>query len=57
MVVSADGQSTQHVAQWQGLPGKDAHVTGSTDLTPEEITEVQLQDANGTVLLEGSPSR
>jgi hypothetical protein len=55
VVVSAEDGSTQSVARWQALPGRDAHVTGSTDLTPEEIAEVQLRDGDGTVLLEGSP--
>jgi hypothetical protein len=45
------------VASWQVLPGRDAHVAGSTDLRPDQITEVQLRSDDGTVLLEGSPSR
>jgi hypothetical protein len=54
-VVSAEDRSTQSVARWQALPGRDAHVAGSTDLATDEIAEVQLRDADGTVLLEGSP--
>jgi Putative zinc-finger len=57
VVVSAEDQSTQQVARWQGLPGRDARVTGSTDLPPDEIAQVQLQDSKGTVLLEGAPPR
>jgi hypothetical protein len=57
VVVSAEDQTTQSVARWQALPGRDARVTGSTDLSPDEIAGVQLQDGDGTVLLEGSPSR
>jgi Putative zinc-finger len=55
VVVSAEDGSTQSVARWQALPGRDAHVTGSTDLAPEEIAEVQLRDGDGTVLLKGRP--
>jgi hypothetical protein len=55
VVVPADGQSPQRVAQWHALPGRDAHVTGSTDLPLDEIAEVQLRGGDGTVLLEGSP--
>jgi hypothetical protein len=54
VVVSAD-RSTQNVAQWRALPGKDATVAGSTDLAVDEITQLQLRTADGTVLLEGSP--
>jgi hypothetical protein len=57
VVVSTEDRSTQSVAQWRALPGRDAQVTGSTDLRPAQIAEVQLRDADGTVLLEGSPSR
>jgi hypothetical protein len=57
VVVSAADRSTQRVASWQVLPGQDAAVAGSTELWPDEIAEVQLRDAAGTVLLEGSPSR
>jgi hypothetical protein len=32
-------------------------VAGSTDLSPDQIAEVQLQDGDGTVLMAGSPSR
>jgi len=55
VVVPADALAAQRVAQWQALPGRDARVTGSTDLTVDEIAEVQLLDGNGTVLLQGSP--
>jgi hypothetical protein len=55
VVVGADDAGTQSVARWQSLPGRDAHVAGSTDLPVDEIAEVQLLDADGTVLLQGSP--
>jgi hypothetical protein len=55
VVVAADDAGSQRVAQWQALPGRDAHVAGSTDLAVADIAEVQLRDADGTVLLEGSP--
>jgi hypothetical protein len=57
VVVSVGDRSTQSVAQWQVLPGRDASVAGSTDLSPAEIAEVQLRDGDGTVLLAGRPSR
>ena len=56
VVVSAD-QSTQSVAQWQALPGRDATVAGSTDLSVDQITEFELRTGDGKLLLEGSPSR
>lgn len=57
VVVAADGAGTQSVARWQALPGRGASVAGSTDLSPDQIAEVQLQDGDGTVLMAGSPSR
>jgi hypothetical protein len=57
VVISVHDGNTQSVAQWQVLPGRDASVTGSTDLSPDEIAEVQLRDGDGTVLLEGRPTR
>jgi hypothetical protein len=57
LVVVSDDHSARSVASWQVLPGRDAHVAGSTDLRPDQITEVQLRSDDGTVLLEGSPSR
>jgi anti-sigma factor RsiW len=57
VVVAAGDRSTQRVAQWQVLPGRDASVTGSTDLSPAEIAQVQLRDGDGTVLLESRPTR
>ena len=55
VVVAAEDASTQSVAQWQALPGRDALVTGSTDLAVADIAEVQVRDGDGTVLLEGWP--
>jgi hypothetical protein len=57
VVVSAADHSSHSVASWLILPGRDAHVAGSTDLSPNQIAEVQLRDDVGTVLLQGSPSR
>ncbi|SDX83716.1 Putative zinc-finger [Modestobacter sp. DSM 44400] len=57
LVVVSQDDSIQSVASWQVLPGRDARVAGSTDLTSDEIAEVQLRDDAGTVLLEGAPSR
>lgn len=57
VVLAAGPQGTQSVASWQVLPGRDAQVAGSTDLSPEQIVEVQQRGGAGIVLLEGSPSR
>jgi hypothetical protein len=57
VVVAAGDRSTQSVATWQALPGKDASVAGSTDLPAGEIAQVELRDGNGTVLMAGSPTR
>jgi putative zinc finger protein len=57
VVVSGADRSSHSVASWQALADRSAVVTGSTALFPEQIAEVQLRDAKGTVLLEGSPSR
>jgi anti-sigma factor RsiW len=55
LVVVAVDAGAQSVARWQALPGREAQVAGSTDLPVDEIAEVQLLDADGTVLLQGSP--
>jgi hypothetical protein len=54
VVVQAD-QSTQSVAQWKSLPGKDATVAGSTQLSADQISEFELRTADGRVLMEGAP--
>jgi Putative zinc-finger len=54
VVVQAD-QSTQSVAQWKSLPGKDATVAGSTQLSVDQISEFELRTADGRVLMEGTP--
>jgi hypothetical protein len=56
VVVSAD-RSTQSVAQWEALPGKDATVVGSTNLAVDEIAQLELRTGDGTLLLAGSPTR
>jgi hypothetical protein len=55
VVVAADDGGTQSVARWQSLPGRDAQVDGSTDLAVDQIASVQLLDAHGGLLLQGSP--
>jgi hypothetical protein len=55
VVVAANDGGTQSVARWQSLPGRDAQVAGSTDLPVDQIASVQLLDANGKLLLQGSP--
>ncbi len=55
VVYPAGNGSPQSVARWLTLPGRDARVTGATDLDPEQIAEVRLVDGAGTVLLQGQP--
>jgi putative zinc finger protein len=57
VVVSAVDQSAENVASWQALPGKDATVAGSTELSVDQIAEFELRAGDGRVLLEGSPAR
>jgi hypothetical protein len=57
LVLVAADQAVQSVASWESLPGKDATVAGSTDLSTDEIAEFELRDGNGTVLMAGSPAR
>jgi hypothetical protein len=56
VVVSADS-TTENVASWQALPGRDATVGGSTQLSVDQIAEFELRTADGRVLLKGSPAR
>jgi hypothetical protein len=55
VVYPAGNGNPQSVARWLTLPGRDARVTGATDLDPDQIAEVRLLDGAGTVLLQGSP--
>jgi hypothetical protein len=57
LVLVAADNATQNVASWESVPGKDATVAGSTDLSPDEITEFELRDGSGKVLMVGSPPR
>jgi hypothetical protein len=57
LVLVAVDDVTQSVASWESLPGKDATVAGSTDLSPDEIAEFELRDGDGRVLMAGSPPR
>lgn len=45
----------QLVSRWQAGPGDTARTTGSTDLAAGAIERVELQAADGTVLLAGAP--
>jgi hypothetical protein len=55
VVYPAGNGDPQSVARWLTLPGRDARVTGATDLDPHQIAEVRLLDGAGTVLLQGQP--
>lgn len=50
-VVRSDG-STERVASWRGLPGETMHLTAATAARPEEITEVEVRDADDETVLE-----
>ncbi|TWP36195.1 anti-sigma factor family protein [Leekyejoonella antrihumi] len=51
VVVPKAGGRTQTVARWTAHPGKEAVVTGSTNLTPTQISEVRVEGPGGNVLL------
>lgn len=53
-VVDGSGQR-QLVSRWQAGPGDTARTTGSTDLVAGAIERVELEAADGTVLLAGTP--
>lgn len=50
VVPRGDGRE-QTVAQWAVLPGQDATLEGSTDLSPEQIDRMRLETLDGSVLL------
>ncbi|HEU5037809.1 MAG TPA: anti-sigma factor [Nocardioides sp.] len=52
LVVHTRDGGTEQVATWQGLPGRTMHVTGATALTADQISSVEVQDADGRPLLE-----
>lgn len=54
VVESADGHREQ-VAVWKVRPGQDVALTGSTDLSPEQIASVDVVTADGTSLLRARP--
>ncbi|AKU15995.1 anti-sigma factor family protein [Luteipulveratus mongoliensis] len=51
VVLPKDGGTPQTVARWAVLPGRDATVTGSTDLTAAAISQVQVRTTDGRVVL------
>jgi hypothetical protein len=46
IVHTADGKA-EHVATWNGLPGKTMHVTGATAAWPDDITKVEVRHTDG----------
>jgi hypothetical protein len=56
VAVPRDGGPAQNVAQWAVVPGEDATVDGSTDLSPDQIDHLALETTDGTVLLKGTPT-
>jgi hypothetical protein len=57
VAVPRDGGEPQTLARWSVLPGEDATVVGSTDLTPDQIATIELRTADDAVLLETSPGQ
>jgi hypothetical protein len=56
VAVPRDGGDPQVLAQWAVFPGQDATVTGSTDLAPRDIAEIELTSAaTEQVLLRADP--
>ena len=56
VAVPRDGSDPQVLAQWAVLPGEDAKVVGSTDLTAGGIAAIELQAvADDAVLLQSKP--
>lgn len=51
-VVDRSGRASL-VSSWHAGPGDTARTTGSSDLSPSEISAVQVRDASGAVLLSG----
>ena len=51
VVQTTDGRSEQ-VATWQGLPGRTMHVQGATAAQRHDIQRVELQTADGVVVLQ-----
>ena len=57
VAVPRDGSESQTLAQWSLLPGEDATVEGSTDLTIDRIARIELRAWNDIVLLRAGPGR
>lgn len=57
VAVPRDGSESQTLAQWSVLPGQDATVEGSTDLTIDRIARIELRAGNDIVLLRAGPGR
>jgi hypothetical protein len=55
VIIPRDGGATQQVAQWTALPNKTVALTGSTNLKPAEIADIQLQNSRGVALLHAAP--
>lgn len=56
VAVPRGGGDPQVLAQWAVLPGEDAKVVGSTDLTAKGIAAIELQAvADDAVLLQSTP--
>lgn len=58
VAVPRDGRVPQTLAQWSVLPGEDATVVGSTDLSPDAIARIELVAvADDAVLLRAGRAR
>ena len=56
VIVPRDGGAVQQVAAWKALADKTITLTGSTDLKPNQIADIQLLNSQGVVILHAAPS-
>ncbi|MGZ4638059.1 MAG: anti-sigma factor family protein [Actinomycetes bacterium] len=57
VAVPRNGGAEQTLAQWAVLPGEDAKVAGSTDLTTKDIATVELRAVADNAVLLQTPGR
>lgn len=55
LVVASESGEREQVAVWKVRPGQDVELTGSTDLSPDEIVSIDIVAADGTSLLRAKP--
>lgn len=55
LVVAGEDGAREQVAVWKVSPGEDVALTGSTDLSPDEIASVDIVTTDGVSLLRAKP--